>query len=142
MGDTGDYRVSVKAVVYREDGTILAIRRSKTAPTRPLQWDIPGGELEYGESLIDGVRRETREETGLEGGKVDLLDAIARFNDKQEFWTAICYAVKAETADVKLSYEHDDYRWVTPEEFEVIQPSSRNTEFVAAFARRKGEFIV
>ena len=39
-------KVAQKAVLVRADGKILALRRSKTDPARPLTWDLPGGDVE------------------------------------------------------------------------------------------------
>lgn len=56
--------VGVGAVVLDADERILLVRRGH----EPLmgEWSIPGGALELGERLEEGVRREVREETGLE----------------------------------------------------------------------------
>ena len=66
-------KLSVGAVVFRGD-EVLVIRRAKP----PLQnaWSIPGGKVEYGESLHDAVRREVREETGVEIDIIDLIDVF------------------------------------------------------------------
>jgi 8-oxo-dGTP diphosphatase len=40
----------------------------------PVQWNIPGGRLEFGESLKDAAQREFAEETGLTAEIIDLLD--------------------------------------------------------------------
>jgi ADP-ribose pyrophosphatase YjhB (NUDIX family) len=55
--------VGVGALIFRR-GRILMAQRGK----EPLKgwWSLPGGALELGESLDAGVRREVREETGLE----------------------------------------------------------------------------
>ena len=53
--------VVLSAVV--EGGNILLIRRTRE-PYRGL-WAIPGGKIEFGETAVDAVVRETREETGL-----------------------------------------------------------------------------
>ena len=58
--------VTQKAIVVRKDGKFLTILRGKTAPSHPLAWDLPGGELEYGEDPIAGIAREIKEESSLE----------------------------------------------------------------------------
>ena len=55
------HSVSVAAVIVRDDGRILMIQRRDNS-----KWEPPGGVLELEESITDGVRREVREETGLE----------------------------------------------------------------------------
>ena len=59
-----------------EDGRTLLIRRG----TEPLlgHWSIPGGTLEIGESLQQGVARELLEETGLEVRVLDVIEVFDR----------------------------------------------------------------
>jgi ADP-ribose pyrophosphatase YjhB (NUDIX family) len=65
--------VGVGAVVV-SDGRALVVRRA----TEPLkgQWSIPGGMLELGEKLREGIAREVLEETGLEVEVFDVLDVF------------------------------------------------------------------
>jgi mutator protein MutT len=56
--------VCVGAAIFRE-GRLLLLRRSKEVPY-PELWEIPGGHVEKGERLESALRREVREETGLE----------------------------------------------------------------------------
>jgi 8-oxo-dGTP diphosphatase len=63
--------VGVGAVVFR-GGDVLLIRRGK-APLRG-QWSLPGGRQELGETVVDAVRREVREEAGIE---IDVRDVVA-----------------------------------------------------------------
>jgi 8-oxo-dGTP diphosphatase len=67
--------VGVGGVII-EDARALLIRRG-SEPLRG-QWSIPGGTLELGESLKEGVARELREETGLEVRVLDLIEVFDR----------------------------------------------------------------
>ncbi len=72
--------VGVGGVVI-QDERVLLIRRG----TEPLKghWSIPGGRLEWGETLREGVRRELREETGLDVRVGELIEAFERiFRDE------------------------------------------------------------
>ena len=67
--------VGVGGVVIA-DGRALLIRRA--GPPLEGEWSIPGGLLEVGETLEQGVRRELAEETGLDVQVVELIDVFAR----------------------------------------------------------------
>jgi 8-oxo-dGTP diphosphatase len=69
--------VGVGGVVI-EDGRTLLIRRGN----EPLkgQWSIPGGTLELGETLVEGVARELLEETGLEVRVGPLIEVFERIS--------------------------------------------------------------
>jgi 8-oxo-dGTP diphosphatase len=72
--------VGVGGVVI-ENGRALLIRRG----SEPLlgQWSIPGGTLELGESLENGVIRELKEETGLTVGIVEMIEVFDRIYEDQ-----------------------------------------------------------
>ncbi len=67
--------VGIGGVVI-DQGCTLLIRRG----TEPLlgEWSIPGGTLEIGETLEEGVARELREETGLEVSVLELIEVFDR----------------------------------------------------------------
>jgi len=67
--------VGVGGVVIA-DGRALLIRRG----SEPLkgEWSIPGGTLELGETLVGGVMRELREETGVEVRVLELIEVFER----------------------------------------------------------------
>lgn len=120
-----------KAIVYDEDGKILTIRRSATAGRRALTWDLPGGNLEFGEKLEDSILREIEEETGIEVEKLSILGTAEGFDSLSAFRVTIGYTAKSKTTNVVLSYEHDDYKWVTKEEFfklDIYEPHRKLVE--------------
>lgn len=67
--------VGVGAILLRRDRILMAQRGKE-----PLKgwWSLPGGALETGESLADAVRREVREETGLEIRPMGVLEIFER----------------------------------------------------------------
>ncbi len=74
--------VGVGAVVLDAEGRALLIRRG-TEPRRG-EWSIPGGLIELGETLAEGVTREVAEETGLvvtPQAVVEVIDRIYRVSD-------------------------------------------------------------
>jgi ADP-ribose pyrophosphatase YjhB (NUDIX family) len=67
--------VGVGALIFRRDRILMAQRGKE-----PLKgwWSLPGGALETGEALADAVRREVREETGLEIRPLGVLEIFER----------------------------------------------------------------
>ena len=63
MGRHLTARVGVKAVVFRR-ARVLILKRFSRAPQYPNYWDLPGGGVEPGETLVQALVREVREETG------------------------------------------------------------------------------
>ena len=64
------FRAGTVAVVRDSHGRVLAFERSD----RRGQWQLPQGGIDAGESPVEGVWRELREETGLTPDEVHLVD--------------------------------------------------------------------
>jgi ADP-ribose pyrophosphatase YjhB (NUDIX family) len=64
--------VGAGALILNPAGELLLLRR-----TDNQSWSIPGGSLEPGETLLGCARRETREETGLELGELELFEVFS-----------------------------------------------------------------
>jgi len=56
------------------------MRRTETAPSNPLKWDLPGGDVEYGEDPKKAILREIKEETGF--NKLGNAKRVPRTHDK------------------------------------------------------------
>ena len=67
--------IGVGALILKRDRILMAQRGKE-----PLKgwWSLPGGALETGETLADGVRREVREETGLDIRPLGVLEIFER----------------------------------------------------------------
>lgn len=109
--------LSQRAVIVNEEGKILTLRRTETAPFYPLTWDLPGGIWEVGEDARESILREVKEETGLEPGDIRIFDIHAHISESDRFSVSIGWKAVIVSGDVLLSYEHDEFKWVTKEEF-------------------------
>jgi ADP-ribose pyrophosphatase YjhB (NUDIX family) len=107
--------IGVGAVIVEHDRALL-VRRA-TEPLRG-EWSVPGGMLELGETLCDGVRREVLEETGIavEPGEVlDVFDSI--FTDSlgrtQYHYVLIDYLCLPLSGEARAGSDVTDVRWVS-----------------------------
>ena len=87
--------IAVKSMIVN-NGKLLIVKRANNDRYMPGIWEIPGGKLDIGENLLDGLIRETKEETGLEIA-VNRQISVRHFtrDDSQEIEMHIflCYAI-------------------------------------------------
>src|SRR5215203_458249 len=76
-------RIAVGAIVLDAQGRVLLVERGK--PPGVGLWTVPGGRLERGETLVQAVAREVREETGLSVEVGTLACVVERMGDSFHF---------------------------------------------------------
>jgi 8-oxo-dGTP diphosphatase len=110
-----------KAVIFHPlESTLLVLQRRGDNGVRSAEWDLPGGNVIFGEVHLDAIQREIREETGLIVTDLQIAQVATGFNkDKQLYHLFMGYSCKAETVNVRLS-EHEACRWVTREEAQLL----------------------
>jgi nucleoside triphosphatase len=106
---------TVGALIVNNEGKILLARSHKWFDN----YTLPGGHIEVGESMVDAVKREVKEEVGLDVEVVERLliqEAIfaSEFYKKKHF-IFIDFYCKSENQQVKLDHDEiQDYIWVFP----------------------------
>ena len=138
MGDASPLRrpqLAVSAVIFR-DGKILLLRRAKS-PGHGF-WSLPGGRVEFGESLHVALAREVDEEAGL---KIDIV-ALAGWREvlpgaggSGGHYLIMSFAARWVAGEPRLNEEHDDFKWVEPGRFGDLKLTGGLHEVVEA-ARR------
>ncbi|MBD3313848.1 NUDIX domain-containing protein [Candidatus Woesearchaeota archaeon] len=110
---------AAKAFIINGKNEILLIRRSHDDVHKPGIWEVPGGRLEPEEHIFDGLKREAKEETGLDisinsplkehnftredGQRIRMLTYMCRLSD----------SLGSGSASVVLSNEHSDHEWLS-----------------------------
>ena len=133
--------LAVSAAIVR-DGKLLVVRRAR-APAHGL-YTLPGGVVEVGETLMEAVAREVREETGMTIEPVALAgfrEALVRdAQDRVErHFVILCFAARWQAGEPVLNEELDEARWIDPAELAGLKTTAGLAEIVAAaFDRLNG----
>ena len=105
-----DRGMSVKAIIRNEEGRILLIRDASSS-----YWDLPGGHVANSETVEEALRREVKEEVGLELTEASEKETrLLTLGDEER--PVAFYDCRAK-GGVKLSSEHSTYKWVHPHAF-------------------------
>ena len=130
--------LAVSAAIIR-DGKVLVVRRARK-PALGV-YTLPGGGVETGETLIEAVTREVREETSLTIEPVALAghrEAIVR--DAQgrveRHFVILCFAARWLAGEPVLNEELDDARWLDPADLSGLRTTDGLAEIVAAAIER------
>ncbi len=113
--------VAMKAFLVNPQGKILLLRHA-TAPHRQNsegKWDLPGGRMDHGEHPLDCLRREVKEETGLEinttAARIFHVDLWAVANDFEDNpIVGSFFSVLVGDVSITLSNEHNELCWYDP----------------------------
>ncbi len=105
-------QVGVKVLLQDDDGKYLLIRRSQEKyPEVENPWDIPGGRIDVGSPLLENLRREVTEETGLKVlGVPHLVDAQDILRPDKHV-VRLTYVAQA-TGHPQLSADHTEFQWL------------------------------
>ena len=139
MADQPRVILAVAGVVWNDEGEILLIRRSK--PPRQGEWSLPGGKVEFGETLEQALRRELREETNLEIEILGLIDVVEIVRDAvapDAHYVLLDYAARATGGIAVAGSDAAEARWFTLAEIESLPLWSEMQRIIALGAVRHG----
>jgi len=130
--------LAVSAAIFRAE-RVLIVRRARP-PAQGL-YTLPGGVVELGESLIEAVVREVREETGLAIEPVALAgyrEALARdaAGRIERHFVILPFAARWLSGELALNEELAEARWLLPSELSGLTTTEGLADIVAAARER------
>ena len=118
--EQGEYALAVKAIIINSDKKILLSKRSENKKTKAGFWEINGGVCLAGESSLQGIVREIKEELGLDLSKYKEI-FYKEYRKKQVFDDIYLFKVDIDISKLEFSdREVEDAKWVTIEEYEQL----------------------
>ncbi|MCD6546997.1 MAG: NUDIX hydrolase [Nanoarchaeota archaeon] len=103
-----------QAVIFNEKDQFLVLKYSGVyGPKVKGKWTFPSGRLEKNENYEDALKREVKEETGLDIDIVyQFFSSIITTVDGEKVLTVV-YLCRPKGKKIKLCKEHTDYKWVS-----------------------------
>jgi 8-oxo-dGTP diphosphatase len=127
-------QLAVSAAIFR-DGKVLLVRRARS-PARGF-YSLPGGRVEFGESLHTALHREVDEETALRIQIVGLAGwrEVLPGAGGGGHYLIVSFAARWAAGEPVLNEEHDDFKWLFPHEFGDLKLTGGLIEVVQAASR-------
>ena len=133
-------RLATKALITNGEGKILILREASTYEegTNHGRYHLPGGRLNPGEPFLDGLQREVYEETGLRievGPPIHVGEWWPVIKSVPHQIVAVFFICRALGTKITLSDEHDDFKWITPQDAATYDIMAPEDDVIATYAR-------
>ena len=125
-------QLAVSAAIFR-DNRVLLVRRARS-PGKGF-YSLPGGRVEFGESLHTALHREVDEETAITIDIVGLAgwrEVLPSAGGGGGHYMIMSFAARWKAREPVLNDEHDDFKWLKPEEMGELKMTGGLQEVVQA----------
>jgi 8-oxo-dGTP diphosphatase len=133
----GQFRRSVTAAVIEEGGRVLVARR-KRGDRFEGRWEFPGGKVEPGETPEESLKRELREEMGIDVAVGERL-CVCPFRAGEAIMELLVYRTRIVNGKI-VCHDHEEVRWIEPGElgrYDLTDPDRRVVEFIFPRDKRR-----
>jgi len=128
--------LTVVAGLIEAEGKILVCQRRR-GDSFELMWEFPGGKLRAGETAVEGLARELREELGVAAlVGVEVFRTRHRYAEMSEDIELIFLAAAVEPRSVR-NIVFENMEWRTPETLSELNFLPADREFVGKLERRE-----
>jgi len=125
----------VACAIIEQDRKVLATQRSESM-SLPLKWEFPGGKIKDGESASACLKRELREELGIE---ISVGQPLAPTTYRYRAFTVTLYPFRCRVAagDITL-HEHAALVWLPPAELHTLDWAEADLPVIDEYRRSAG----
>lgn len=114
----------IVGVVIEKNGKYLLVQEAKESCRG--KWNLPAGHLDAGETMVDGAKREAKEETGCEVELTGVCQIGSRVKENEVF-ASVIFTTKLMREEIEFdSAEILDVKWFSYEEILVMRSKIRN----------------
>lgn len=126
--------LQVTCAIIENNGKILCAQRSEKMEL-PLKWEFPGGKIEANESIEACLKREIREELGIE---IDILEQLPSFKHRYSVNLSVelfPFRCKALRKEIHLT-EHKQIKWLSLEELKDLDWAEADVPIVHHYIQK------
>ena len=132
--------VAAGGIILNEENKVLLVKNPRKG------WEYPGGEIENGETIIDGLKREIKEESGIDVEVANVVGIYSNTKKKKGFngvkviptIVTIDFICRYVSGKLTMSNESDDVRWFAIEEAGKLINPRQQYRFKNALAHKAG----
>lgn len=109
------FRVSLKCIIKNNADEVLVVKEAGRST-----WDLPGGGMDHGESIVAAVARELKEEVGFEGTftyRVVSLDEPVNLLTRDVWQIRVILAVETDSMKFSVGDDADEIQFIDPAAF-------------------------
>ncbi len=128
--------IAQKAIIEHNGKILLVKEAPNNEGTNPGLWDLPGGRIAFGEKPIDALRREVREEVGLDievERPVYLDEWRPKIENLQRQIVGAYVVCRAKSNQVRLSGDHAEFQWLNPRDAQQLPLMTTIKEAIDAY---------
>lgn len=110
------FKITQNIILKREDGKILILKH------KTENWLLPGGKINKGENLIEGLKRELKEEIGADKFEIERIVDMDTWEENGQGYCVVTFLGSVSSLDkITLSEEHIDFAWININEVDKYQ---------------------
>lgn len=128
---------SVRLIIPDSEGKILILRRTNTSHAQGA-WCLPGGKVDYGETVEHAVIKELKEETSLDCTSSTFLFYNDSLPDEEGGMHCINFFFQCSVrGDINLNDESGQYAWIGPDDISKYDIVFRNDEAILKYWKQQ-----